>query len=60
MKATEKMTDKRMNNSPEIVCIELYNEISLALESTPQEGSGEGASFSPGYLNNDPFRNSMG
>ena len=53
-------TEKRMYNSPKIVRVELDNEISLALESSPPEGPGEGASLTPEYLNIDPFRNNMG
>lgn len=53
-------TEKRIYNSPEIVCIELDNEISLALESTPPEGPGEGASLTPEFMNIDPFKNIMG
>ena len=47
---------KRIYNCPEIVCVILDNEISLALESTPPAGPGEGASLSPEYLNNNPFK----
>lgn len=60
MKTTEKTTEKRMYNSPEIFCVELDNEISLALESSPPEGPGEGASLAPEYMNNDPFRFNLG
>lgn len=60
MKTIEKETVKRMYNSPEIVCVELDNEISLALESAPPEGPGEGASLAPEYMNNDPFKADLG
>ena len=60
MRTSEKTTEKRMYNSPEIVCVELDNEISLALESTPPVGPGEGASLAPEYMNNDPFKASLG
>lgn len=60
MKTKEKMTEKRMYNCPEIVCIELDNEISLALQSIPPEGPGESISLVPQYMNNDPFKNNMG
>lgn len=55
MKTTEKTTEKRMYNCPEIVSIELDNDISLALESTPPSGPGEGASLAPEYFNKDPY-----
>jgi len=62
MKTAEKNTKKRMYISPEIVCVKLDNEISLALESTPPAGPGE-----PGYIgktsvyfNNDPFKTNLG
>lgn len=48
--------EKRMYNTPEIVCIELDNKISLALESSPPEGPGEGALLAPEYMINDPYR----
>jgi len=56
MKTAEKNTEKRMYNSPEIVCVKLDNEISLALESAPPFGPGEEASLAPEYMNIDPFR----
>lgn len=56
MKPTKKITEKRMYKRPEIVCVELDNEITLALESSPPEGPGEGASLAPEYMNNDPFK----
>jgi hypothetical protein len=59
MKNTEKNIEKRMYYCPEIVCVKLDNEISLALESNPPEGPGEG-SLAPKYMNNDPFRTNLG
>ncbi len=56
MKVTEIITKKRKYNSPEIICILLDNEISLALESYPPEGPVEGTSLAPEYMNNDPFK----
>ena len=42
MKTIEMKTEKRVYNSPEIVCIELDNEMSLALASeAPPEGPSE-------------------
>ena len=60
METTEKTTVKRIYNSPEIVYIELDNEISLSLESNPPLGPGETGSLMPGCLNNDPFKNNLG
>jgi len=56
MKTIEKIFEKRMYNSPEIVCVELDNVISLALESSPPLGPDEGASLAPEYMNNDPLK----
>jgi hypothetical protein len=55
-----KTTEKRMYSSPEIVCVEFDNEIALALESSPPEGPGEGASLTQEYMNNDPFKTNIG
>jgi hypothetical protein len=62
MKTIAKMTEKRMYSSPEIELIKLDNEISLALESMPPDGPGEGAgaSLTPEYMKNDPFKNNLG
>lgn len=57
MKTSEKKTEKRLYNSPEIVCIELDNEISLVLESNPPFGPDEVAQ-SVEQNNNNPFKNS--
>lgn len=56
MKTSERMTEKRMYLNPTIELIKLDNEITLALESNPPEGPGEGASLAPEYMNNDPFK----
>ncbi len=50
------MKEKKKYKAPEIVKIELDNEISLALESEPPIGPEEGAKLTPEYLKNDPFR----
>ena len=60
MKTSEKMKEKRMYSIPEIQSIKLDNEISLALESSPPEGPGEGTSMTPKYFHYDPYRNNMG
>ena len=53
---TNKNTEKRIYSSPTLVRIELDNEISLALESTPPAAPGEVMNKTPEYFNNDPFR----
>lgn len=60
MKTSEKMTEKRMYYCPEIILIELDNEISVALESAPPVGPGEGASLAPEFKHFDPYRNNKG
>ena len=46
--------------TPKIEQIKLDNEISLALESNPANGPGEGYNKVPEYLNTDPFKNNVG
>jgi hypothetical protein len=60
MKTTEKNKEKRIYLNPTIEIVKLDNEISLALQSAPPEGPGEGASVSPEFMHNDPYRNNMG
>jgi hypothetical protein len=61
MKTIEKITEKRIYISPAIELIKLDNEISLALQSAPPDGPGEGgASLTPEYMNKDPFKSYMG
>jgi hypothetical protein len=62
MKTIDKITEKRIYLNPTIELIKLDNEISLALQSAPPDGPGEGggASLAPEYMNKDPFRNNMG
>lgn len=59
MKTIEIKSVKKTYNSPEIIYIELDNEISLALESIPPEGPGEGpgegATWVSEYMEDDPF-----
>lgn len=57
MKTTEKKSEKRKYVNPVIFCIELDNEISLALESSPPDGPGEGIGQSLEHFQNDPFKN---
>lgn len=47
---------KRIYLSPVVDRIELDNEISLTLESTPPAGPAEGLNASPEYFNDDPFK----
>jgi len=57
MKNTEKTAEKRTYNRPEIICIEMDNEISLALESTPPVGPDEGYTKVQHSFFIDPFKN---
>lgn len=54
MKNIKKMTGRRIYNHPKMVCIELDNEISLALESTPPIGPDETRQVID-YNQNSPF-----
>ncbi len=54
------METKKKYTAPEIGLVELDNEISLALESSPPAGPDEGALLTPEYMNKDPFTNNMG
>ena len=56
MKTTEKNIEKLNYCAPAIECIQLDNEISLALESVPPIGPGESSLMSPEYFNSDPFK----
>jgi hypothetical protein len=60
MKTIQKIAEKRIYNCPEIVLIKMDNEISLALESSPPNGPGEDASLTPEYMNNNPYKTTMG
>jgi hypothetical protein len=59
MKIVENNSEKRMYNSPEIISIELDNEISLALQSPP-EGPGEGVILAQEYHDNNPYKSQVG
>ena len=54
--------DKREYIVPFITQIQLDNEISLVLDSTPTPGPGEGSvgSLAPEFMNSDPFKTYMG
>ncbi len=48
---------KRVYTTPQIERVELDNEISLALESSPPIGPNEEMPFfAPEYFNHDPFK----
>ena len=54
--------DKREYIVPFITQIQLDNEISLVLDSTPTPGPGEGSvgSLAPEFMNSDPFKTYRG
>ncbi len=52
-------TKKLKYSAPVVECIELDNEISLQLESTPPPAPGESKLNTPEYFNNDPFKTNM-
>ncbi len=52
--------NKKVYLSPQIECVKLDNEISLALESAPPEGPDEVMNNTPNYFNTDPFKNQLG
>lgn len=60
MKNIEIKIEKRIYNRPEIVCVDLDNAISLALESTPPVGPDEGCLKNQNEFNNNPFRTNLG
>ncbi len=56
-----KTTKKRVYATPEIQVVNLDNEISLALESTPAIPSdGDEVYNAPDHFNNDPFKAGQG
>ena len=59
MKTVENSSEKRIYSNPEIICIELDNEISLALESSPPAGPDEGYLETQEYFNNDLFKTNI-
>lgn len=56
-------SEKKKYSEPQIVRVELDNEISLALESAPPGGPGDEPGFegslAPGYFNTDPFKSNQ-
>lgn len=62
MKRSTNNTDKSTYCPPTIELVELDNEISLALESTPTPGPGEPGytgSLTQEYFNNEPFKSNL-
>ncbi len=54
MKTTNIMAKKRTYSTPDVLCIKLDNEISLALASDPSpEGDPD---FLSQHFNNDPYK----
>jgi hypothetical protein len=61
MNTENKLLQKRTYSTPNIECVKLDNEISLALESTPPTGPFESNNTNaPEYFNNDPFKGNVG
>jgi hypothetical protein len=46
--------------APQVERIELDNEISLQLESTPPKAPGEANMNTPEHFNNEPFKSNFG
>jgi hypothetical protein len=59
MRNIEIKVEKQIYSRPEIICIELDNDISLAMESTPPFGPDEGYSKVQHRFYNNPFKNSL-
>ena len=48
--------EKEIYAKPQLECVKLDNDISLALESSPPEGPGEGWAFlAPSSLSSEPM-----
>ena len=60
MNTHNKITEKRSYFPPIVEMIELDNEISLALESSPPEGPNEVFNQKPDYFQNDPIKSKLG
>lgn len=52
--------EKKKYIAPRIEIIFLDNDISLALESSPPVGPGEGTNLTPTYLQSDPYKTQLG
>jgi len=51
--------EKSIYKTPQIKCVKLDNEISLALQSNPATGPGEPTSLVPEYFKNDPLKSEI-
>ena len=60
MKTKENNIAKRIYLNPTIEFILIDNEISLALQSEPPAGPGESLSLAQEFMNNNPFKATMG
>ena len=56
IKSTIMKTKEQTYITPQVERIELDNEITLQLESTPPKAPGEAHIQAPEYFNNDPFK----
>lgn len=56
------METKKTYITPQVEIVELDNEISLALESSPPEGPNEtnNTLIAPGHFGNEPFNRVLG
>jgi hypothetical protein len=59
MKTIYKIAEKRAYCTPDVICIKMDNEISLALESANPDGDPTFSSNQQ-FFNNDPFKSNMG
>lgn len=60
MRTIIEKSEKRTYNSPMVKRIKLDNEISLALESAPDDPEHYSSISAPEYFNNDPFKTNLG
>jgi hypothetical protein len=59
MKTINNYTEKRIYLKPQIECIALDYEISLALASDPPLGPDETYDQSPAFINNNPLKTDL-
>ncbi len=52
-------SNKKTYFAPQVECIQLDNEISLALASTPLDGGDDEVYNAPQNFNNDPLKRNM-
>lgn len=60
MRTNIEKSKKRTYNSPTIERIKLDNEISLVLQSAPDDPEKYSSTSAPEYFNNDPFKTTIG